>query len=156
MSQQQPFPTDEPYAPHGAPSEDPRVAAWPAGPVPMTPADQTTWATLGHLAWVAGSFVGVPPLGPLVTYLVLKDRGPYVRHHNAQALNFQLSVFLYALAATALGGVLAVVTLGLAAPLLVVLVVAIGIAGIVLSVLAAVAASRGQWYRYPLTIQFVR
>lgn len=156
MSQQQPFPADDRYATPGAPADDPRGAGRPAGPVPMTPSDEITWSTLGHLAWVVGSFVGLPPLGPLVTYLVLKDRGPYVRHHNAQALNFQLSLVVYLLGASVLGGLVTLVTLGLAAPLLVVVVAGIGIAGIVLSILAAIAASRGQWYRYPLTLQFVR
>ncbi len=158
MSQQQPYTVENQYALGGAPTppRDPRGAGRPVGSVPMTPADEITWSTLGHLSWIAGSFVGLPLLGPLVTYLVLRDRGPFVRHHNAEALNFQLSLALYALVGGVAGGVLTLVTLGLTAPLLGLGLLAVAVAGIVFSVLAAIAASRGEWYRYPLTIRFVR
>ena len=42
---------------------------------------------MAHLSWLAGSLVGLPVLGPLVLWLVLRERGPFVRHHTAEALN---------------------------------------------------------------------
>lgn len=126
------------------------------GPTPMTPADETTWSTVGHLSWLAGSLVGLPFAAPLVLWLVMRDRGPFVRHHLTEAVNFQLSLLVYGLAVGVLGGVLTLVTVGFFAPVWALLGGALVVAGIVLTVLAAVAASRGQWYRYPLTIRFLR
>ncbi|WP_380167691.1 DUF4870 domain-containing protein [Jannaschia sp. R86511] len=127
-----------------------------AGPAPMTPSDETTWSTVTHLSWIAGSFVALPFLAPLVLFLVLKDRGPFVRHHTAEALSFQLSLLVYGLGVTVVGGLLSVVTLGVLVPLWAVAGGALVVVGAVFTVLAAIASSRGQWYRYPLTIRFVR
>ncbi len=152
------FPAAQPYAaqPYAEqPYAEQPWAAQPAGPVPMTPADETTWSTVGHLSWIAGSFLGLPFLAPLVLFLVLRERGPFVRHHAAEALNFQLSLLLYGLGVAAVGGILTLVTFGLLAPVWALAGGALVVVGVVLTVLAAVAASRGQWYRYPLTVRFV-
>lgn len=153
--------TQQPAAPvPHALSDAPAPAAGPypggRGPAPLTPADETTWSTVGHLSWLAGSLVGLPVLGPLVLWLVLRDRGPFVRHHLTDALNFQLSLVVYALGLAVVGGLGAVVTVGLLAPALVVALLALAVLGVVLTVVAAVAAARGEWYRYPLTLRIVR
>lgn len=121
----------------------------------MTPANEVTWSVVSHLSWIGGSFVGLPFLGPLVAYLVLKDRGPFVRHHSAQALNVQISLTIYAVVGAIAGVVLTAVTLGLALPVLLLVVIGVVVLALVLSIVAAIAAGRGDWYRYPLTIAFV-
>lgn len=154
MTEPQPVPT------YAQPSQElpPQPAPFPSGrgPAPMTPADETTWATVGHLSWLAGSLVGLPVLGPLVLFLVLRERGPFVRHHLAEALNLQLSLLLYGVGLAVVGGVLTLLTFGVAAPVWALAGAALVVVGVVLTVMAAVAASRGQWYRVPLTIRFVR
>lgn len=125
--------------PPGQPGYHQPYPSYPQAP-PLSPADEKLWATLTH---VGGIFVSV--LAPLVTYLVFKDRGPFVRHHTAEALNFQLTLLI----AHILSGFLWIVLIGaLGTALLTVL-------GLVFSVIAAVAANNGQFYRYPLTIRFV-
>ncbi len=151
----------DPRALPGAPTEPGPAQPGPAypagrGPAPMTPSDETTWSTVTHLSWIAGSLIALPFLAPLVLFLVLKDRGPFVRHHTAEALNFQLSVLVYGLAVTALGGLLTLVTFGVLAPLWALAGGALVVAAAVFTVIAAIASSRGDWYRYPLTIRFVR
>jgi uncharacterized Tic20 family protein len=84
---------------------------------------------------------------PLVLWLVFRGRGPFLEHHAKESLNFQLASLL----ALVVSGVLVVVTFGLASPVLFGLLVV----WVVLGVLAAVAASRWEWYRYPLTIRFI-
>lgn len=106
----------------------------------MSPSDEKTWATLVHVGSLFFSF-----LAPLVGFLVLKDRGPFVRAHTAAALNFQLSLLIYAFA----GAVLSLVIIGL------VILLAVTVLNVVFSIIAAVKASRGEWYRYPLSIRFV-
>ncbi|WP_336923625.1 DUF4870 domain-containing protein [Aquipuribacter sp. SD81] len=153
--------TQQPAAPvPNALSDAPAPAAgtYPGGrgPAPLTPADETTWSTVGHLSWLAGSLVGLPVLGPLVLWLVLRERGPFVRHHLTDALNFQLSLMVYALGLAVVGGLGTLLTVGLLLPALVVAVLAVAVLGVVLTVVAAVAAARGEWYRYPLTLRVVR
>ena len=69
---------------------------------PASPAngrdDSRGWALAAHLSAPLALFVALPPLGPLVVYLVKKD-DPFVRRHAAEALNFNLSFLLYAVVA---------------------------------------------------------
>jgi uncharacterized Tic20 family protein len=127
-------------------SDQPPVNPYVATPPqPMGPADEKLWSILVHLSPLVASFVGLPFLGPLIIYLVLRDRGPYIRWHSAQALNFQLTLIIgYVISA-----ILLIVVIGLFT------MIAVAIASLVFMILAAVAANRGEYYRYPLTIQFV-
>ncbi len=118
------------------------------GVQPMSPADEKVWGTLVHLSPLVASVVGLPFLGPLIIYLVLRDRGPFVRHHAAQALNFQIIVMI----ALVVSFILAIVTLGL----LFFVPIVIGIGALVFAIVAAVAANRGEWYRYPMTPDWVK
>jgi uncharacterized Tic20 family protein len=113
----------------------------------MSPSDEKLWSTLVHLSPFVASVVGLPFLGPLVIYLVLRDRGPFVRFHAAQALNFQLVVLL---------GLVVSIPLILAFGLGLLLMVVIAVAAVVLQVVAAVSANSGQWYRYPMTPDWVK
>ncbi|PZU31304.1 MAG: DUF4870 domain-containing protein [Microbacterium sp.] len=106
----------------------------------MNPSDEKLWATLVH---IGGIFIGF--WSALIGYLVLKDRGPFVRAHTATALNFQLTLLIVEI----VGWILTIVLIGL---------VIVGLAyvvRIVFSILAAIAANKGEWYRYPLSITFV-
>lgn len=106
----------------------------------MSPSDEKLWATLINLG---GLFFGF--LAPLVGYLVLKDRGPFVRSHSATALNFQLTLLI----AYFVGGLLSIVVIGFF------IILAAYVLNIVFCIVAAVRANRGEWYRYPLSIPFV-
>ena len=108
---------------------------------PMNPSDEKLWAVLVNLGGIFFSF-----LPALIGYLVLKDRGPFVRAHTATALNFQLTLLI----AYVVGGILSIVIIGI--PIL----IAAGILAIVFPIIAAVKAGNGQWWTYPLTIPFVR
>ena len=111
----------------------------------------TGWAVLAHLSALIALVVGFVFVGPLIVYLVKKD-DPFVRRHAAEALNFNLSVTLYALVG---GFVFIVLVLLIVGVLLIPVVIAAAIGWAVLVILAGVKASNGQDYRYPLTIRFV-
>jgi uncharacterized Tic20 family protein len=98
-------------------------------------------------AWFAMGF-----LCPLVIWLVYRDRSDFVRRHAAESLNFQLSLLIY----TAVAVVLILITFGLGVLIIIPLVVIGAIAALVVIILATMAASSGQEYRYPLTIRLVR
>ena len=106
----------------------------------MSPADEKLWATLVH---VGGIFFGFVPA--LIGFFVLGKRGPFVRGHTATALNFQLTMLIASFA----GGVLSFVLIGYF------LLAAVSIVVLIFSIIAALAANRGEAYTYPLTIPFI-
>ena len=118
-------------------------------PQPLSPNDERLWSTLIH---VGGIFFGFIPA--LIGYLVLKDRGPFVRAHSTTALNFQLTVLIASFAAGIIAGILAA-TIFLA-PLGFLVILAVGVYLVVFSIIAALAANKGEFYKYPLTIEFLK
>lgn len=108
----------------------------------LSPADEKLWATLVH---VGGIFFGFIPA--LIGYLVLKDRGPFVRQHTTTALNFQISLLIYEIVAV----IITVLSFGL----LFIVPLGVAIAAVVFMIIAAVKANQGVFYTYPLTIPFI-
>ncbi|HEX3003180.1 MAG TPA: DUF4870 domain-containing protein [Angustibacter sp.] len=137
----QPYPPQQPgYPPY----------PYPVRP-PMSPSDERTWAMLAHLAPFAGSLVGLPVVGPLVVYLMYKDRSAFVRRHAAASLNFQIMLLIVTVLGFVVAVPIAIVTLGIGLVAFIIGAIVVGVAAIVLQIVAAVAASRGQDYQYPLT-----
>ena len=113
--------------------------------VPLNPADQRTWAIGAHLSPFLALFVGMTFLGPLVIYIIFKDRGAFIRHHSAGSLNFQLTAWIGLLFSLPL----MLIGIGFLTFF------AILLAMLVFQILGAVAASEGRDFKYPLTIPFV-
>ena len=109
--------------------------------------EQRTWAMLGHLSAFA-AFV-LPALGniigPLVIWLIKKDSMPFAADQAREALNFNITFSILALVC---GGL---VFLLIGIPLLIALVVA----WLVLTIVAAVKANAGVAYRYPFCLRLV-
>jgi uncharacterized protein len=104
-------------------------------------------AVAAHLSTFAGLVVPFGSvIGPLAVRLSRRDRDPFIDDTGREALNFGISIAIYGLVAL----VAALMLVGI--PLLMVGVVA----WVVLASLAAVKASQGQAYRYPLTLRLVR
>jgi uncharacterized Tic20 family protein len=104
-------------------------------------------AVAAHLSTFAGLVVPLGSvIGPLAVWLTRRDRDPFIDQAGREALNFGITIAAYG--AVALVGALMLVGI----PLLLVGVVA----WVVLGSLAAVKASQGQAYRYPLTVRLVR
>ena len=135
----------EPIPPYSPPA--PRLSGTQSAyqPAPMSPADQRTWAIATHLSAFLAGFFALSFLGPLIMYIIFRDRGSFIRHHSAEALNFQLTMWIGLIISFPLMFVLiGFVTAG-----------AIAMTMLVCHILGAVAASEGRDYRYPFTIRFV-
>jgi uncharacterized protein len=104
-------------------------------------------AVAAHLSTFAGLIVPFGSvIGPLAVWLTRRHQDPFIDQAGREALNFGISIALY-------GAVVLVAALMLVGiPFLIVGVVA----WVVLASLAAVKASQGQAYRYPLTMRLVR
>ncbi|CAN5362976.1 DUF4870 domain-containing protein [soil metagenome] len=112
-----------------------------AAPAPLSPSDERLWATLIHIGGIPLGFIS-----PLVGYLVLKDRSAYVREQSATALNFQLTLLI----GWVIGSILTIVLIGG------LILLAVGVVSIIFSIIAAIAANKGEHYKYPFAITFVK
>ena len=126
----------------------------PEGEQPVTPPppaekpNEITWATVCHLS-ALGMLLGVPfghILGPLVVWLIKRHEMPMVDACGKEALNFQITMSIAAAVSVAL------------IPLLVglLLLPAVIIFDIVFVIIAAIKASEGTPYRYPVCIRFIK
>lgn len=140
---------------------------------PLAPSSsERHWAASAHIAalvlamltsWMAG-MAGV--LGAGVVYLAKRDDSAFAAEHAREAVNFNLSMFIYACLALAAGIVLVgatVLTLGigliLTLPAGIALVIACGaiaVMWLVCSIIATVKALNGESYRYPLTLRLLK
>lgn len=122
----------------------------------MSGSEQRNWAAGAHIsALVLAFFGGLAVLGPLVVYLIKKDEDAFVAEHSREALNFQLTWLIGGIAAGIVGAVLALVTIGLGLIVLVPVFLGLFVAWLVFTIKGAMAASRGEYYRYPLTVRMV-
>ena len=99
------------------------------------------WSILSHLS----GLLGVGFILPLVVYLAMRKESAYVAENAREALNFHISVLIYGICCIPL----VFVVIGI--PLLIVL----AIGSLIFGIIAAVKASDGQCYRYPLTLRLV-
>lgn len=103
------------------------------------------WAMWLHLSLLAGYLIPVAGLvTPIVIWQVKKEELPGLDRHGREAVNWMLSYLIYGAGAA----VLSFLLFGI--PLLLLL----GLLGIVLPVVAAIKASGGECWRYPLAIRF--
>ena len=102
--------------------------------------NDTGMALLAHLGGAVFGFIV-----PLIIYLIKKDESPFLRHHSAEALNFHFTVFI----ASLVSFVLVLVLIGFF------MLLALIIAFWVLTIIASIAANRGEYYRYPMTIRII-
>ncbi|WP_242771029.1 DUF4870 domain-containing protein [Brevibacillus parabrevis] len=109
--------------------------------------DERMWAMIVHLSALAGFLIPFGNvLGPLVIWLVKREEGEFFQEHGKEALNFGISITIYA----AISGLLLIVFIGA------ILLTALFIFWIVFVVIAAIRANEGKPYRYPLTLRFVK
>ena len=114
--------------------------------------DRTTalWTHLGALIF---GFM------PLIMFLVKKDESPFVREHSRQGLNALITNTIVTFAALfvfgILGFMLALVTFGIGI-LLMYAALIVPLVYVVIYIIAAVAANKGEGYKFPLTINFVK
>ena len=146
MSQQMPPPPPEPpVPPAGPPPGGPPAGGRPAGP-PMSPDQERLWGMLAHLLSFVAAYIALGFIAPLVVLLVFGPRSAYVRAHAVESLNFNLSWLVYAV----VGLLLIILGIGI------LILLALGIAYVILVIIASVRANNGEFFRYPLTIRFIR
>ena len=112
---------------------------------------QRNYAVFMHLTLLlAYVFWGISLIAPIIMWQVKRTESNFIDDHGRETVNFHLTLLLYALVGvafflTGIGACIAIPLWFFAAVL-----------GIVGMILAATAAGRGEYYRYPACIRFVR
>ena len=125
----------------------------------VPPADQRQWAMIAHLSSLVGAVVTAGWagsigcfLGPLIIWLVKKDTMPFVDDQAKEALNFNITVGIVFLALL----LLSILTLGIGLIIAIPAWIVIGIAWLVVTIIAAVKSNQGEAYRYPFALRLIK
>ncbi len=108
--------------------------------IPVPSADEKNIAVITHLG---GTVFSVFPA--LIVWLLKKDSCLFIGEQAREALNFQITLLI----GYAISSILMVILVGF------LLAGILWIANLILCVLAAIAASQGQEYRYPFTLRLI-
>ena len=103
--------------------------------------DDQYWAMGCHLLALVTYFVG-----PLIMWLVRRERSAFIDEQGKEAVNFQLSMIIY----------LAVSYISIFLLIGIVLFPAVYIFDLVCVIIAAVKSYNGEHFRYPLCIRFIK
>jgi uncharacterized Tic20 family protein len=117
--------------------------------------DARTWAMFCHLAGLAGFSPILPCMGsviaPFVIWQLKADEFPFVAEQGRRAVNFQLSMLLYA----GIGTFVCLISF-IGIFLIPAIFCIVGIVDLIFVLIAAAHAKRGEHYHYPLTIRFFK
>jgi uncharacterized Tic20 family protein len=107
-----------------------------------------TWVMLVHAIALIGFFVPLAGhiVGPLVIWLAKRDESPELDAHGKESVNFQISMLIY----NVIAGLLCIVLIGI--PILIIL----HFLNIIFVVIAAIQASDGKLFRYPLSLRLIK
>ena len=116
-------------------------------PAAMTQKEERQWAMLSHLGTFSACLI---PFGniivPLVIWQVKKGESSFTVEHSKESLNFQISLMIYYIAAT----LLILIIIGF------ILFIGLFIFNIIIVIIAGIKANEGEYYKYPMTIRFIK
>jgi hypothetical protein len=125
----------------------------PPSPAPLpvsSPAltNVRTWAAFVHASALLGVFLHFPGhlIPPLLIWLIKRDQSPELDAHGKEAVNFQISMLIY----NCVAAFFCLVLIGF------VFLVVLWILNAIFVIIAAIQASEGKFYRYPMTIRFLQ
>ena len=101
---------------------------------------------LGLLSHLLAIVPGVGILGPLVIYLIKRGQSSFVEENAKESLNFQITMIL----AFIISAILMVVWIGF------MLLAVLGVAEVVLVIIATIRASENKIYRYPFNLRLIK
>ena len=107
---------------------------------------ERNWSMLCHLSAFSGFFFpfgGI--IGPLICWLSRRDESSWVNENGKASLNFQLSMLLYIVLAIPL----CLIIVGI--PIVIMLVML----KVICIIIGSVKASKGEEFRYPISIPFI-
>lgn len=121
---------------------------YPTPPVSASLNNVRTWCALCHASALLGVFLHFPGhlLGPLIVWLIKRGDAPEIDAHGKEALNFQISMLIY----NAVALVFCLILIGF------IFLAILWVLNAIFVIIAAIQASDGKFYRYPMTIRIIR
>ena len=109
--------------------------------------DEKNWGMFCHLAALAGFIIPLGNLvGPLVVWLIKKDQYGFADYNGKESLNFQITVLIAMLVSL----LLTLIVIGF------ILMAAVGVFALVVTILAIVKSSKGEYYKYPCCLRLIK
>ncbi|ROR67219.1 DUF4870 domain-containing protein [Agrococcus jenensis] len=135
---------------YGAPGQPQYAAA-----APMSPVDEKNAGMWGHLSGlstiVTGGYGGW--VGPLIVYMIYKDRSAFARQESKEALNFGILMTIVTVGLLVVGTILSFVGIGF---ILLILWWVPGLLQVIFSIVGAMRVNSGGSYRYPFNWRLVK
>jgi uncharacterized Tic20 family protein len=114
---------------------------------PFSDSDSRTWAVITHLSAIPGSFVVIGSVvAPLIIWQIQKERSAFVDFHGKEAVNFNITMAI----AAAVSFFLIFILVGLF------LIWVVGAVWLIFTIIAAIKASNGEYYRHPISFRFIK
>jgi uncharacterized Tic20 family protein len=114
---------------------------------PITEKEERQWAMFAHIGTFSSMFV---PLGniiaPIVIWQMKKNDSEFVVEQAKESLNFQITLFIYAL----ISFLLVFIIIGFF------LIFALVIFGLIMVIIGGIKANEGEDFRYPMTLRLVK
>src|SRR4051812_19631634 len=106
------------------------------------------WAAFIHASALLGVFIHFPGhlIPPLIVWLLKRDESAELDAHGKEAVNFQISMLIY----NAIAAVFCLILIGFVG------LAVLWVLNTILVIIAAIKASDGEFYRYPMTIRFIQ
>jgi uncharacterized Tic20 family protein len=134
-------------APDAKPGETPEIeSAW-VGPSKQE-RDTRRWGLFLHLSVLAGYALPIAGIVvPVAIWQLMKDSLPKIDTHGKHAVNWIISLIIYAAI-----GVILIPVFGLG----ILLLTALAVIAVVFPIVAAIKANDGEVWKYPLAISFLK
>ena len=110
--------------------------------------DARMWAMFCHLGGLGGFIIPVVGsiIGPLIFWSIKRAEYPFVDDQGKEALNFQITV--------AIAGVVCFLLIFVVIGFF--LLPVVGLLALIFTVIGAIKANSGEYYRYPLSIRLIK
>lgn len=123
---------------------------------------ERTYTTFQHLVGLSSLIEGMGFLGligSIIMWRIKADESPFYDDHGREAVNFQISLLVYLFTVGLILGLFTLITLGagaiLAAPLMALFTFCLLVVRLVGCIRGSIAANKGEYYRYPMTLRFL-
>jgi uncharacterized Tic20 family protein len=110
-------------------------------PADLPTSDEKTMAILSHILTLVCGFIA-----PLIIFIIKKDESKFVSDHARESLNFQITLFI----GYVIGIITTIILIG------VFILIFLGIAHLILVIVATIRASEGKIYRYPFNLRLIK
>lgn len=98
---------------------------------------------LAMLIYVISFFTAF--IGPLLIWLLKRDESDFIDHHGREYFNFLIAISVYGV----IGFILLFAVVGFF------ILIAIGVGGFILTIVAAIKAFEGEYYRFPFIFRIL-